>query len=260
MGMIDAAIEHGQKARRDRESGQKGLFSVMMAGQPALPEPEPPDLPEWPLEELLTLEKETLGFYVSGHPLDRFAEEIKRFSKKTLAELIGDAKTGECKVAGIITDFRQRRTKKGDLMAVFNLEDLSGSVETVVFPNAYQKFEPYLTADNPLLISGKFEFEDERSFKIIAMDVEPLTGIKERGAKTLRISASISNLTADSADSLHRLFESNRGDTGVEVELLHPSSYRVNISSSNFVKVKSSPELIQQIESICGRGSVRVVS
>jgi DNA polymerase-3 subunit alpha len=260
MSMIDAAIEHGQKARRDRESGQKGLFSVMMAGQPALPEPEPPDLPEWSLEERLVQEKETLGFYVSGHPLDRYAEEIKRFSKKTLAELVGESKTGDCKVAGIITDFRQRRTKKGDLMAVFKLEDLSGSVETVVFPNAYQKFEPYLTADNPLLISGKFEFEDERSFKIIAMDVEPLTGIKERGAKTLRICASINNLSADSADSLHRLFENNRGDTGVEVELLHPMDYRVNIMSSDFVKVKSSPELIQQIESICGFGSVRVVN
>jgi DNA polymerase III subunit alpha len=258
MSMIDAAIEHGQKMRRDRESGQKGLFTTMMAGQPSLPDPVPPDLPEWPLEERLALEKETIGFYVSGHPLDRFAVEIARFSKKTIAELIGEGNTFECKVAGIITDFRQRRTKKGDLMAVFNLEDLSGSVETVVFPNAYQKFEPFLTADNPLLVTGKFEFEDERSFKIIATDVAPLTGIKERCAKLLHITANTSNLTSDSAGSLHQLFESNRGDTGVEVELYHPDAFRINILSSDFVKVKSSPELIQQIENICGRGSVSV--
>jgi DNA polymerase III subunit alpha len=260
MSMIDAAIDHGQKTRRDRESGQKGLFTTMMAGQPALPDPAPPDLPEWSLEERLALEKETLGFYISGHPLDRFAEEVARFSKKSMADLIGEGQNAECKVAGIITDFRQRRTKKGDLMAVFNLEDLSGSIETVVFPNAYQKFEPYLTADNPLLVSGKFEFEDERSYKIIATDVEPLIGIKERCAKTLCISANISNLSPDTAESLHFLFASHRGDTGVEVELYHPSAYRVNILSSNFVKVKSSPELIRQIETICGQGSVRLVN
>jgi DNA polymerase-3 subunit alpha len=260
MSLIDSAIEHGQKLRRDRESGQKGLFSSLSLEQSALPEPSPPDTPEWPLEQRLTLEKETLGFYVSGHPLDRFAEEIARFSKKNIAELINEGNTAECKVAGIITDFRQRRTKKGDLMAVFNLEDLTGSVETVVFPNSYQKFESYLTADAPLIISGKFEFEGERSYKIIASDLQPLSGILERCAKTLRISASVCDLSPESADSLHRLLARNRGETGVDVELYDPSAFRVNIQSADYVKVKSSPELIQQIEDICGRGSVRVIS
>jgi DNA polymerase-3 subunit alpha len=260
MSLIDSAIEHGQKLRRDRESGQKGLFSSLSLEQSALPEPSPPDTPEWPLEQRLTLEKETLGFYVSGHPLDRFAEEIARFSKKNIAELINEGNTAECKVAGIITDFRQRRTKKGDLMAVFNLEDLTGSVETVVFPNSYQKFESYLTADAPLIISGKFEFEGERSYKIIASDLQPLSGILERCAKTLHISASVCDLSPESADSLHRLLARNRGETGVDVELYDPSAFRVNIQSADYVKVKSSPELIQQIEDICGRGSVRVIS
>ena len=200
--------------------------------------------PEWPLEQRLAFEKETLGFYVSGHPLDRFAAEVSRFSKKSIAELIGEGKTVECKVAGIVTDFRTRRTKKGDLMAVFTLEDLTGAVETVVFPNAYPKFEPFMTADFPILVSGRFESEKRKSCKLIASDLQPLTGIAERSAKTLRIRACISNLSPESALTLHRLLESNRGDTGVDLELYHPSDFRVNIQSSDFVKVKSSPELI----------------
>jgi DNA polymerase III subunit alpha len=260
MALIDAAIEHGQKARRDRESGQKGLFTDLASGQAAIAEPVPPDIPEWPIEQRLTVEKETLGFYVSGHPLDRFATEVSRFSKKTIAELIGDDKSVECTVAGIVTDFKTRRTKKGDLMAVFALEDLSGAVETVVFPNSYQKFELYMHGDFPILVSGRFESEDERSCKIIASDIQPLSGIAERNAKTLRIRASIAHLSAGSAVLLHRLLENNRGETGVDVELYHPSDFSVNIQSSNFVKVKSSPELIQQIESICGEGSVRVMN
>jgi DNA polymerase III subunit alpha len=260
MAMIDMAIEYGQKARRDRESGQKGLFAAMSSGQTAISEPAPPDIPEWSLEQRLGFEKETLGFYVSGHPLDRFAAEVKRFSKKSIAELISEANSAECKVAGIITEFRQRRTKKGDLMAVFTLEDLTGAVEAVVFPNSYAKFESYMTADCPILVTGRFEVEDQRSCKIIASDLQPLSGISERHARTLRISAPISNLSPDSATQLHQLFENNKGETGVDVELFNPLEFRVNIQSSEFIKVKSSPELIQQIEVICGPGSVHVVS
>jgi DNA polymerase-3 subunit alpha len=260
MAMIDAAMEYGQKARRDRESGQKGLFAALSPGQPTLVEPEPPDIPEWPLEQRLAFEKETLGFYVSGHPLDRFAAEVARFSKRNISDLISEGRSIECKIAGIVTEFRSRRTKKGELMAVFTLEDLTGAVETVVFPNSYPKFEPYMTADYPILVSGRFEAEDEKTFKIIASDLQPLSGIFVRNAKMLRIRAEISNLSPASATLLHRLLESNRGETGVEVELYLPSDFRVNIQSSDFVKVKSSPELIQQIESICGPGSVHVVN
>jgi DNA polymerase III subunit alpha len=259
MAMIDAAIEHGQKARRDRESGQKGLFTDFVAGQAAIAEPEPPALPEWLGEQRLAFEKETLGFYVSGHPLNRFAEEVSRFSKKSIAELISDGNSVECAIAGIVTDFRTRRTKKGDLMALFTLEDLTGAVEAVVFPNSYPKFEPYMRADVPILVTGRFEFEDERACKVIASDLQPLSGIAERKAKTLCIRASIANLSPESAVLLHRLFESNRGDTGVEVELYYPSDFRISIQSSDFVKVKSSPELKQQIETICGEGSVHIV-
>ncbi len=260
MALADAAIEYGQKTRRDRESGQKGLFAGLNGGDASIPEPAPPDIPEWPIEQRLAFEKETLGFYVSGHPLDRFAAEVSRFSKKNIAELVSDGKSVECRIAGIVTDFRTRRTKKGDLMALFTLEDLTGAVETVVFPNSYPKFEPYMSADYPILVSGRFEFEDERSCKVIASDLQPLTGIMERSAKTLRISASISSLSSDSAELLHRLLENNRGETGVEVELYDPANFRVNIQSSDFVKVKSSPELIRQIESICGPGSVHVLN
>ena len=260
MVMLDAAIEQGQKLRRDRESGQKGLFAAFGGdANTALPPPAPPDIPEWSKEETLVQEKETVGFYVSGHPMEKFARETTRFCKKNIAEIVGEGKNVECTVAGIVTDFRERRTKKGDRMAVFNLEDMSGSVETVVFPNAFLKCESCLTSDQPVLVSGKFEFESERSCKIIVSEIEPLTGIMERRANTLHISARTDALSADTAESLNRLFERSRGETGIEIELYHPENFRVNIRSSDFVKVKSSPELIAQIENICGRGSVRAV-
>ncbi len=260
MAMIDAAIEHGQKARRDRESGQRDLFAGLGTRETQIMDPVPPDIPEWSFEQRLAFEKETLGFYVSGHPLDPFAREISRFSKKSIAELISDNKNVECQIAGIVTDFRTRRTKKGELMAVFILEDLTGAMETVVFPSSYARFEPYLSADYPVLVSGRFEVDNETSGKLIASDVQPLSGITERNAKTLIIRACITNLHPSSAARLHRLLEKNPGETGVEVQLYYPRDFRVNIQCADFVRVKSSPELIREIENICGPGSVTVVS
>ncbi len=258
MVQVDAAIEHGQKVQRDRESGQRGLFRDLLGGQEAAPAVGPPDIPEWPQEQRLAYEKETLGYYVSGHPLERFAAEISRFVKGNLADLMGEGKSVECRAAGIVTDFRTRRTRKGDLMAIFMLEDLTGAVETVVFPGSYAKFEPYLATDAPVLVAGRFEIDDENSCKIIASDIQPLTGIAERNARTICIRAAVPSLSPTAATELQRLLESNPGDTGVNLELYHPRDFRVTIQSSEFVKVKSSPELIRQIENICGMGSVSV--
>jgi DNA polymerase-3 subunit alpha len=258
MAMADAAIDYGQKAQRDRTSGQKGLFSGTL-GPAALPEPKPPDIPEWPPEQLLAFEKETLGYYVSGHPLDGFTEELARFSRKSLAELVSDGTSAECRVAGIVTDCRPRRTKKGELMAVFTLEDLTGRVEAVVFPKDYAKFSPYLEADGPVFVVGRFEV-DENSTKIICSEIAPLAGIIERNARRLCIRTPVPRLRPDAAAELYRLFEQNPGETGIELELYHPNEFRVTIHSSDFVKVKTSQDLIRRIEDICGPGSVQILS
>jgi DNA polymerase III subunit alpha len=260
MTSVDSAIEHGQKAQRDRESGQRGLFSDLAAGREAAPDPDPPNVPEWPIEQLLQLEKETLGYYISGHPLEKFAAELQRVASRNIADLLGDGATTDCKAAGIVTECRTRRTKKGDLMAVFNLEDLTGSVETVVFPSLYAKCEALLQADTPILVTGRFEVEDENGSKIIASELQPLSGLAERSARLLKISAAVSKLSPDAATQLQRLFSKNRGETGVNLDLYHPCDFRVSIHSSEFVKVKSSPELIRQIEAICGPGSVTITN
>jgi DNA polymerase-3 subunit alpha len=260
MALADQAVEHGQKVQRDRQSGQRGLFTDVPLGSAAAPEPAPPEVPEWPPEKLLAFEKETLGYYVSGHPLDRLASEISTFSKRPLAELISAGTAGECRVAGIVTECRTRRTRKGELMASFKLEDLTGAVETVVFPSLYSKTEGLLASDTPILVTGRFEAENENSYKIVASEIQPLEGAAKRNAKALRIRAPVSDLAPDSAIELYRLLETNRGETGVDVELYIPGDLHVTIQSSEFVKVRSSPELIRQIEGICGAGSVRVIN
>lgn len=260
MAVADGALEHGQKVQRDRAAGQRGLFSDLLEGQAAVREARPPDVPEWPTEELLAFERETLGFYVSGHPLEKYSAELGRFAKKTLADLIGGAGSAECQVAGMITECRTRRTKKGDLMAVFTLEDLTGAVEAVAFPSAYSKYESLLAPDTAIVVGGRFECEEENGCKIIASEIQPLAGIAERNARSLCIRVAAPDFAPEDAQELYRLLESNRGETGVGVELCYPRDFRVTIQSQDFVKVRSTPDLFRRIEAICGPGSVVIVN
>ena len=110
-----------------------------------------------------------------------------------------------------------------------------------------------------MLVSGRFEAENESAFKIVASDIQLLSGATERNARRLRIRAAVAHLRPESARELYRLLERNRGETGVELELYHPHDFRVTIQSSDFVRVRSSPELVRQIESICGQGSVQLI-
>jgi DNA polymerase-3 subunit alpha len=144
-------------------------------------------------------------------------------------------------------------------MAAFTLEDLTAAVEAVVFPSSYAKCATLLEADTPVYVQGRFEVDDNSS-KIICSEIEPLAGIAERNAKTLCIHAEVAGLNPDAGSELYRLLEQNRGETGVVVELYHPGEFRVRIESSDFVRVKSSPELIRRIEEICGVGSVEVLN
>ena len=257
MAASDAAIESGQKRQRDRESGQKGLFSELAGTEPS--SVAPPDAAPWSAEQLLAFEKETLGYYVSGHPLDRFHEEVRRFSSQNVAQLSTEAKSKEVIVAGIVTELRSRRTRKGDLMATFMLEDLTGAVETIVFPKLYREVESLVASDTPLLVSGRFDVEGDSSCRIVASHVQSLSGISERSASQLVIKIPVSEMKPESALRLHRILDASRGETGVDLELYHPHDFRVSIDCSQFLKVQSSQELIGQIEEICGLGSVRVV-
>ena len=259
MAAADGALEHGQKVQRDRASGQRDLFSTLPQEHAGAGRPEPPDVSEWPAQEMLAYEKETLGFYVSGHPLERFAAELARFSRKKLAELASGANGADCQVAGIVTDCRTRRTRKGELMAIFTLEDMTGTVEAVVFPAVFARCERLLAADTPVLVSGRFEAEEESSRKIAVSDIQPLEGIAERNARALRIRVRVDAMAPERAAELHRLLESNRGETGVGLELYAPGDFRVTIESYDLVKVRSTPELIRRIEGICGSGCVEIV-
>src|SRR5262249_48281624 len=136
--IIDGAMETGARASRDRASGQSGLFAAIMEEQPAAEHPLPP-VKDWTGHEKLLGERETLGIYITGHPLDQFRDKVKELATHTTGQLEGLSKNTEIVLCGILTGIQRRRSKEGKLWASMQVEDWEGSVEAMVFSTQYER-------------------------------------------------------------------------------------------------------------------------
>ncbi|HXY42505.1 MAG TPA: DNA polymerase III subunit alpha, partial [Vicinamibacteria bacterium] len=185
---IDRAMEAGQKRQRDREAGQSSLFGMLAGPEDAArPVERIPDAPPWPEADRLAFEKESLGFFISGHPLERFRSELEKWASATTGTLSQHAGEPEVAVGGIVSGLRLTKTRKGDRMAVFVLEDLEGSVETVVYPETYKKTASRLADDQVVLVKAKAEVDDEGKAKLVASDVMPLEQAKLAEARFVTV-------------------------------------------------------------------------
>ncbi len=270
-GAVDSAIEHGNRSQRDREQGQAGLFGGGEEG--GLSIIRLPDAPAWTEMELLAHEKEALGLYLSGHPIDRHADALRAFGAKTVGDLtLSDIPPGvegapgrlvidDLYVGGIVGGFRGLKTKRGDPMCVFTLEDHQGSVEVVVFPEMYGKHRMLIENGALLLVRGKFERDEENS-RFQCTDILPLALLKERLSRGVRIRLK-APCPRETIEALWELMTKHRGDrpVAVEVELNGGSRHlivRAEVTQS--IRVRTSEQFVADVERICGPGSVTVHS
>jgi DNA polymerase III subunit alpha len=141
-----------------------------------------PGVPEYPLREKLAFEKEALGFYMSGHPLDRFINQIRDFCNCSTARLRECKEGDEVRIAGIVAARRELITKKGDRMAYVTVEDLEGTLEIAIFPKTFAKFGAALETDEPILVRGRADINEE-SVKLIAEEIMPLGEVAQKLAQ-----------------------------------------------------------------------------
>jgi DNA polymerase-3 subunit alpha len=250
---VDRAIEHGGRHQRDRDQGQSQLFGGAGDDDAAAAVPLP-DAAPWTDVQQLAFEKEALGLYMSGHPLERFADELKVFGARRVGELA--ASEADVWVGGIASGLRPLKTRKGDRMCVFMLDDIGGSVEVVVFPETFSKNGSLVEADAMLLVRGKFEKDDE-SARIVATEMLPIAALKERTTREVVI-----HLSGSSRDTLERLAElltRHRGDRRVLLELDVPGPEKpLRVRSEVAQRVRPSERLVDEVEQLCGAGSVEL--
>ncbi len=258
MSALDRAIEIGQKAQRDRNSGQKGLFAAYEESSPQSSREDLPDVGEWPDSEKWGYEKETLGFYVSGHPLQKYQAELSQFSKCTTSG-IEDSMTGrEISIGGVIAAVQKKKTRRGDPMAVFVLEDLTGTIDCVMFPRVYEKFKERLELEGPVLLGGKVDDGGQGSMQILCNSIEPLENAWQTEIERASIRIAVPELSQGKTDSLRSLLRRFRGRCPVEFELLDPRRFRMRVVPSEQILINPVPDFIQAVEALFGSDSVRL--
>ena len=175
LAALDEAIRVGQVFQRDSQSNQIDIFGLLGGDSKAAKKPGHvyPQVEEWSSQQSLAFEKEALGFYITGHPLDKYDRVIKRIISGTIAELKERAATGDVKISGVVSALKLRNTKKGDRYGSFNLEDKSGFVEVVAWPDVYRKSVEFLNSDDPIYVKGRMEVGEER-MQIFANEITSL--------------------------------------------------------------------------------------
>ena len=185
MSAIESAMQEGAIFQRDRLQGQTALFGPE-SGQDDLPDEVLPLCQEWDEVYRLRLEKESLGFYITGHPLARFSKDIKKFTNATSDHLMELDDAQELRMCGTIAAVRTVTTKRGDPMATLRMEDLHGTVEVIIFPDLYKKVSGLFSLDAPVLITGTLDRGD-KGVKIKATSLELLQNYRERSTQRIDI-------------------------------------------------------------------------
>ena len=269
MAGLDEAMRAGQYFQRDRQSHQIDIFAML--GAPGHGARKPADIyppaEAWTAQESLAFEKEALGFYISGHPLDKYDRVIKKITSGTIAELKEKAAAGEVKIGGVVSALKLRNTKKGDRYGSFNLEDKSGFVEVVAWPDIYRKSAELLNADDPILVKGRMEVGEDR-MQVFANEITPLAqelskprlnGAANGGVKRSDPSERVHLYVRESevsSDELVQLRETLLGYPGPCTVILHLVAFgrhETVIELPRQVRVNSTPELELTVERLFGR-------
>jgi len=247
---VEGAMEAGQRAHRDRESGQTGLFGEMVGG--AEPHDPPlPNVPDWIEKDKLAGEKELLGFWVTGHPLDRYQDKISELATFDTGSLEGLNKNAEVALCGVLRGITRKRNKEGKPWVALTIEDLHGSVEAMVFASSYERLAPQVVEDQAVLVRGLILPEENAPPKVSVQDIIPLDVARVDMPSVISIRVWIGrNGGTDKAAALDELFKRKPGETQVRLRLEAPRDFSVLLDVP--VKVRPDKEFRAALEAICG--------
>ena len=251
---LDSAIEAGTRAAKDRECGQEGLFGAVMEHHP---EPVLPKANDWTQKEKLAGEKELLGFYVSGHPLDSYDEKIVELASHDSSNLEGLEKGKEVAICGVVSGIQKRRNREGKPWASFTLEDRLGSVDAMVFTTKYDALGASLIEDQAVLIRGQALPEEGAPTKLSVQEIIPLDVARIPLPTLIGIKVFMGRNGIDRADELHKLFERKKGDTQVRLRLENSRDFSVILDIP--AKVRPDREFKAELTRICGPDMMEVL-
>jgi DNA polymerase-3 subunit alpha len=254
MLVLDEALEQGQARQKERRGGQSALFVGL---QSAPRQSHLSAIEEWPESQLLSFEKEVLGFYLTSHPLIRYQKDIRELTTTDTEALAEMANGTQISIGGLVAEVKEISTKKGDQMAFVSLEDMKGKIEVIVFPDLFRTVRPYLKVDVPLLIRGALDKGEERH-KIKASAVVPLDEAKKERISKVHFRLRTPGLSKEQLLRLREILEENKGGCEAVLHLMVPPQSEVVMALSPALTVEPSERMRQSVEGLFGEKSVEM--
>lgn len=273
MAALDRAIERAQKSQRDAETGQHGLFGIFDAEPDVTKKPDDdlPKVPDWDEHTRLQNEKEVLGFFVSGHPMDKYREKLRNLKvvdTATACEMKPepqvfrrgqDNSANEIQIAGVITGLKVAKSKRsGEMYAAAALEDQTGKIDIIAFPKDYEKLAEKLKIDVPVLMRGTLRGEEDSAPKLSVTSIQALEDVKIKLPAALRVKVPLHHPDAALLEKLLALFQGTPGPGKVLLDLEEPGQFCAVLEPQG-LSVAADKLFIDHVEELVGQGAVRVI-
>ncbi|MHC5081953.1 MAG: DNA polymerase III subunit alpha, partial [Planctomycetota bacterium] len=255
---IDTAYEAGAVVQNDKAAGQKTFFDTFEESS-GFQNEVLPDIPEWSERERLALEKTALGFYLTSHPLARYEPEIKAFSDTDIHGLFESKWDGQVLVGGMIAAPKVRRVRSGKNagrpFASFNLEDLSGVMETVAFPDAWEQLKNLIVEDSIVFLKGRPEYRGG-AVTLFVDEIIPVESGRQRLANRMVIALGFAGVAEETLQRVKTILEGHPGKCPVLIEFRDPTNRRFVIRAGDDIRVRPSEALEQDLNTLLGDGHV----
>jgi DNA polymerase-3 subunit alpha len=247
---LDMAIVHGKKSQSDKLMGQGGLFAMVEEVTDPIPRGE--GVSEYPEMELLRKEKEVLGFYISGHPLSRFERILKQIRAVAIDGLENLRGGEKVELACVINEINRKFTKAGKEMAILQLEDMTGGIQALVFPNQLEKVKDDLIADVPVIVKGQVDKKDETKtvqFLVDSIQILKREDLEEKMERGLHVKLNIDQCPPQVIENIKTIVRGHKGKLSLFFHLNGSEERRVIRAHESF-NVDYNTTLVERLKSI----------
>jgi DNA polymerase-3 subunit alpha len=264
LGALEDVMRWAASRAEERTTNQIGLFgSVGGFDTP----PPLPDSAAWHPDDELRAERDAIGFFITGHPLDRYAQDLRRFTNVTIGTLRtrgpelppGPERHGRpdprprVRVGGVIHTVKLRNSKKGDRYATFVIEDKEGVVEVIAWPDTYRKHESIVRSGEPVVIAGALEISAERC-QIIAEELTPLAVARADAISQVHVRVDLPDVGRDLLATLREVFAGHPGPCDAFLHLIREDHSETVLALPDTLRVAASDQIVNAVEAILGTG------
>jgi DNA polymerase-3 subunit alpha len=264
---LDDALRWAALRCEERTSPQLGLFAAARGGAIDTTPPPLPSCEPWRSEEELRHEREAIGFFITGHPLDRYLKDLRKFTNITVGTLrtrgpelptSGTERPGRearprVRIGGVINSIRLRNSKRGERYATFTLEDKEGTVEVIAWPDTYRRHEVAIAAGEAVVIGGGLDISPERC-QIIADEIMALATARAEAIRQVHVNVELDRVGRDGLEQLRSTLAGHPGTCEAFLHLIRPDGSETILAVPSSIRVAASDEVVEAVERVVGTG------